>query len=477
MKKRALFLLPFSLLLLASCSKPEPKTQTFHLVAKEVNQTIGGKPQTVWTYNGKVPGEELRVKVGQTVKIVLKNELPVATTIHWHGIAVPNDMDGVPELSQTPVQPGKTFTYTFTAKDPGTYIYHSHVNSAYQVDKGLYGSIIVEGEDQKNYDRDYTVILDEWLESTDTLDAMFATTSTNTSDHTADHNQTINMSATAEGGGHNHSHGGSGHDMSAWSIFTMNGKTNDELKPLAAEDGDVVKLRLINIGHSDHYIKVNGTSFKVTHVDGQRVNEPETVENKYLLMSPGERYDIEFVYEAKRGINLERMADATIPSSTKWYVGKKEKTVASTAPLGAIDFANYGVAEATKQAKKSYDVSYKMELGQSSDGSTYTINGKTFAELDPFMVKRGDFVHVTITNPTNEIHPMHLHGHTFTVIKLNGEKVKGSTMLRDTILVQPNETYDIVFTANNPGEWMFHCHKLHHSAAGMASTVKYESEK
>ena len=134
-----------------------------NIIAKEakhqLNEDVSVK---ALTFNGSVPGSQIRVKQGEKLKINLKNELNEPISIHWHGITVPNEMDGIPGVTQNAVQPGESFTYEFTPEDPGTYMYHTHQNAVEQMDKGLYGSFIVEPND-KSYDRDYTLMLDEWM--------------------------------------------------------------------------------------------------------------------------------------------------------------------------------------------------------------------------------------------------------------------------------------------------------------------------
>ena len=135
-----------------------------NLTAKEALLQINDQVKLpVYTYNGSVPGAQIRVKQGDNVKIVLKNELPEPITIHWHGYPVPNNQDGVPGVTMDAIKPGETFTYEFTATVPGTYWYHSHQKSAEQVDKGLYGTLIVEPKNEEKVDRDYTLVLDEWM--------------------------------------------------------------------------------------------------------------------------------------------------------------------------------------------------------------------------------------------------------------------------------------------------------------------------
>ncbi len=119
--------------------------KTFNIVAKEANHQLNEKVNvTAWTFNGSVPGSQIRVKEGEDLKINLKNELPDPVSIHWHGIPLPNKMDGIPGVTQNAVQPGESFTYKFNASVPGTYMYHTHQDGVNQLDKGLYGSLIIE---------------------------------------------------------------------------------------------------------------------------------------------------------------------------------------------------------------------------------------------------------------------------------------------------------------------------------------------
>ncbi|MEX2103715.1 MAG: multicopper oxidase domain-containing protein, partial [Bacilli bacterium] len=136
------------------------------LTAQTSNLEISsGTILPVWTFNNSVPGPQIRVKEGDQVSITLKNELPEPVSIHWHGVPVPNAMDGIPGVTQDAVQPGETFKYEFEAVVPGTYWYHSHQDSVNQLDRGLYGSFIVEGTNEEKVDRDYTLMLDEWVSS------------------------------------------------------------------------------------------------------------------------------------------------------------------------------------------------------------------------------------------------------------------------------------------------------------------------
>jgi multicopper oxidase len=138
------------------------EVREFKLNASIATVDLGtGKTFKTWTYNGQLPGPEIRVKEGETLRVVLKNYLPGGTTVHWHGLPVPNKMDGIPNITQSPIQPGQSFIYEFKAAPPGTYIYHTH--ASYQLDQGLYGALVIEPKkEEKSYDKEYTLLLEGW---------------------------------------------------------------------------------------------------------------------------------------------------------------------------------------------------------------------------------------------------------------------------------------------------------------------------
>ena len=145
-------------------ASPTGTVRTFDIEAREAELALidGGKLR-VWAYNGSVPGPELRIRLGETLRVRFTNRLPQPTTIHWHGVRVPNAMDGVPYVTQPPVEPGGSFTYEFTPKDAGTFWFHPHVRSSEQVERGLYGVLVVEDRAPPPYTRDVVWVLDDWL--------------------------------------------------------------------------------------------------------------------------------------------------------------------------------------------------------------------------------------------------------------------------------------------------------------------------
>lgn len=447
--------------------KPAPgqTIKKFDLVTIESNLQIReGVNVPVWTYNGSVPGTEIRVTQGDFVQVKLKNLLSNPVTIHWHGYPLNSAMDGVPGLNQDAIRPGESFTYEFSADVPGTYWYHSHQEGAEQVDKGLYGALIVEPKDKVKPDKDFTLMLDEWTGNSGEMDM----NSSNNSAKTAEE-----ASAKEE------------EDMSTmYNIYTVNGKSGKLIEPLNVNKGDTVRLRLINSGYRSHGIHIPGTDIKIVSTDGQDINGAQEIKYNIINISPGERYDIEFKanssdnfyidFHDNNKFNDQIKIPVNIIAGSGKYIDEKNLS------LQQFDLANYGIPLTNAYTlNQKYDKEYNIDLGVSlkSGSLQYTINGETFSELPALKLKKDDTVKITYTNKSNVDHPMHLHGHFFQVIAKNGEPVKGAQVMKDTLMIKANESYTIAFKADNPGNWVQHCHELHHAAAGMMQKVEYEGFK
>jgi len=229
-----------------------------------------GKSIVAWAFNGQVPGPEIRVTEGDKVMVTLNNKLPKGTTIHWHGLDVPNNMDGVPGVTQDAVKAGESFTYEFTATPAGTRFYHTHGSTmgdeAQQSDMGLSGSFIVEPKGYQKPDKEYTVVLDDWQKG----EGSFNTAMTD-----------MNMDGMAMNMDYN--------------LFTINGLAFPDTKNLDVKKGDKVRIRLINASASTtHPIHLHGQQFKITATDGNTVPEGAQLTRNVVTLNPGETYDIEF---------------------------------------------------------------------------------------------------------------------------------------------------------------------------------------
>lgn len=241
--------------------REENGVKVFELTTKAVQWPIlDGVTVTAYTYNGTVPGPMIRVTEGDQVRIIVKNELDDPTTIHWHGVEVPNAMDGVPDVTQAPIQPGETFTYEFIAKPAGTFMYHSHYEGDVQVSAGLYAPFIIDPKEPTTQaDVDVILMISEWLmRGGQTYAAM---------------------------------------PMSGMepNYFTLNGKAFPATETINGKKGERVRIRLIGIGQFIHPMHLHGMPFKIVATDGHPVPEAAQLTKDTVSVAPGERYDIEFV--------------------------------------------------------------------------------------------------------------------------------------------------------------------------------------
>ena len=233
----------------------------FNLTAERVLWPImEGVTVTAWTYNGMLPGPMIRVIEGDRVRVVVKNELPDATTIHWHGLLVENSMDGVADITQPAIEPGGVYTYEFTAEPVGSFMYHSHVETDKQIMLGLYAPLIIDPlePEEDAPDVDVSMMLSEWrVMDGETYPAM----------------PLAGMEP---------------------NYFTINGKAFPATETINVKVGDRVRIRLMGIGQFVHPMHLHGFPFKIVGTDGYPVPEAAQLTKDTVLVSPGERYDIEF---------------------------------------------------------------------------------------------------------------------------------------------------------------------------------------
>ncbi|MBH8597664.1 MULTISPECIES: multicopper oxidase family protein [unclassified Thermoactinomyces] len=461
----------------------------FTITAKPANWTLQpGIQVDALTYDGTVPGKTIKVTQGDHVKVQLINQMNEPVTIHWHGYPVPNGMDGVAGLTQAPVAPKHSFTYDFIAKVPGTYFYHSHYNSSTQVDRGLYGAFIVlPKKETVKYDHDYVLILDEWMSSQTKMEMDYASMDMEGMDHSKmnmDH-ASADMGDMDHSGMHmegtDHSKMNTDHDemmKMMYDLYSVNGKTGSAIRPLRVKKGERVRLRFINAGYQTHMLHLQGQNFKIVAEDGNAIPNPAEVKDQLIPVGASERYEISFVADHSFAIDLHDRTKGAKSFLLPVEVEGSQTTVKADHEknLPVWDLAKYN-QDQTK-SPVSFRSSYTLHLNTKTENGVqvYTINGKTWPNTDPLPVRAGEQVEVTLINEGKSVHPMHLHGHKFLVLSVNGKPVSGQ-VYKDTIQVNPGETVVITFKADNPGVWMFHCHDLHHAAMGMMTDVTYQGYK
>ncbi len=444
------------------------QTVAARLLPRPATVDLGGLTVQTWAYDDAVPGPVLRATAGDLLSVDVTNSLSESTSVHWHGIALRNDMDGVPGTTQEPIPVGGDFTYGFTVPDPGTYFYHPH--SGLQLDRGLYGVLVVDDPHEPgDYDLEWVVVLDDWVDGTGrTPDDVLAELKQGSGQ---------GMGGMGGGMGGMGGMGGSGQQSSLigdagdvdYPHYLVNGRVPAAPVTLRGEPGQKVRVRLVNAGSDTAFrVALGGHRLTVTHSDGFPV-EPTTVDAVVLGM--GERYDVlvtlgdgafPLVAQAEgkqgRGLALVRTASGQAPSSTTAVAELGGRALTSTALRATDD---------VRLASRTVDTSHDVVLGGSMGAYRWTINGRTFEDARPLQVREGERVRLRLRNATMMSHPIHVHGHTFALVRGGARK--------DTVIVPPMRQVDVELQADNPGQWVTHCHNAYHMAAGMMTTLSYQA--
>ena len=465
----------------------DSNARTIHLEAREITWELApGKTIKAMAYNGQVPGPEVRAHEGEQLRVVFKNSLPEPTTIHWHGVDVPNAMDGVPGITQKPVQPGETFVYVFEARPAGTRWYHTHFQEHRQMDLGLAAPLIIEPTEAKepmSYDREVTLVLDDW--ATGTGKALPPTREGTAAGRGSaggvmggmGNMMRDMMGGRGMGGMMGEGMMGGGHEP-AYDAMTINGKAYPATAPLRLRKGERARLRLINASNEHtHVIRVTGHRLHVTHTDGNPLQAP--VEIDAIPIAPSERYDA--VLSAQRPgawvlyCTQPGHADAgeRVLVFYDGYDGQKPQ--APDSDVSSLDFWQYGlgrgrpVLPAASGAERTFDLTLS---GGMMGSDVWTINRKVYPKTDPLPLRRGDRARVRFANMSPEAHPMHLHGQSFRILSVNGARY-ADPLVKDSVDVEAHMGSVVIeFTAHNPGDWFFHCHKPMHMEGGMITLVK-----
>jgi FtsP/CotA-like multicopper oxidase with cupredoxin domain len=425
-----------------------------------------------WTYNGLPVGPELRVTEGDILRVVVTNNLPDPTTIHWHGVPVPNAMDGVPDMPQPAIQPGETFTYEFKAGPSGTYLYHPHVG--HQLDRGLVGPLIIEPKREPgNYDREYVLMLDDWA----TVDGGGPDSPQRVTDHMG-HGM---MGGGMMGGMMNGMMGGMMGQQTipapengpllepVYNAFSVNGQVAATATPLTVKQGEKVRLRLINGGATTMFaLRLAGHTLTVTHADG-RPTEPLTVD--VLRIGMGERYDVEFTADNPGRWQLYDII-SSMPLTTVLYQEVNSTQYSGDNLAQNFRWNEYSLLAGLPEEELSplgasgpADEAFDLVLSGGMMSPYWTINDKIYPDTETIAVALGQQVRFNYFNQSPMPHPMHLHGHFFTV---GSRGLHKDTVLVDAHMGQAN----IQFSADNPGMWMHHCHNIYHAEAGMMQVVQ-----
>lgn len=461
----------------AEAARPHTgRTVTATLNPRPVTVDLGGKVAKTLGYADTVPGPLIRANVGDELQVTLNNGLDKPTSMHWHGLALRNDMDGA--MPATPDVPaGQSFTYKFSVPDAGTYWAHPHVGV--ELDTGLYVPLIIDDpKAPANYDAEWIVMLDDWTDGVgkspqQILDDL----------EKGGMGAMGSMGGMGSGGMGSNNSGGMGQMGSAgdnllggdpgdvtYPYYVINGRIPEAPTTFTAKPGQRIRLRFINAGSDTAFrVALGGHQMTVTHTDGFPVVPTEV---DALLIGMGERYDA--IVTAGDGVfPLVGMAEGkNALARALLATGAGSAPPAGFEPpelkgkVGTIDMFT-----ATPEAQLKFtkaDAELQADLTAADTGYQWGINGP-YPDNKPFTVRQGQQATLNFTNKSRMWHPMHLHGHTFAVIGSDGKL--GAR--KDTVIVLPNQSVKVAILADNPGYWPLHCHNTYHAEAGMLSTFDY----
>jgi FtsP/CotA-like multicopper oxidase with cupredoxin domain len=419
-----------------------PAVREVVLVAGPAQASLQGQSVTtpVWTYGDHLPGPEIRVAQGSLLRVTLANKLDRPTSLHFHGLRLPNRLDGVAALTQKPVMPGASFTYEFLARAAGTYWYRPAAGDAEQQARGLAGALVVEDATPVKVDRDLTWVLQDWRLDEEGVQI-------------ADFDRPSDRSGQGRLG----------------NLTTINGRRMDSFE---VRDGERLRLRLINAAPARFFApKFEGHSVAIVAYDGQAVR-PHYAAGGVVPLAPGQRVDaiidmdggpsqkyVLFDDQGPRG--AYRLLDLVYADASL-----RQKLLKDPIRVAANRLSEPDLREAER---------HEVVLEKSAaPGALWTFNGRVDArpEDPPLLeLRRGASHVIRLRNLTDYDQPLHLHGYVFRVVRRNGDATPYREW-RDTVVVHGHETVEIAFVADNPGNWLLQSQILAHRVSGLAGIVR-----
>jgi FtsP/CotA-like multicopper oxidase with cupredoxin domain len=398
------------------------------------------RPTPVWNYNGRIPGPTIRATAGTTLAVEVINRLEEPTTVHWHGLRVDNAMDGVPGVTQDPIQPGGRFTYRLQLIESGTFWYHPHLNAGEQLERGLKGVLIVDPPEKLPWSQDLVWLLDDWrLRRDGTIDSRFNTP-------------------------HDLMHDG------RWgNAATVNGKWKPEV---FVRPGERIRLRLINGANARVFLpRFDGLKATVIAVDGRPVSAPFPL--AAFVLAPGNRIDLDITIPATAAGRTFKVQDTFTRRAFPIASIQVEGGKAVETPVFEVPTAeNYIPASLFEDATvaKTWDLN---AIRGGPLGIGWSMNRKLWPDADAGDLPIGKPQKIIFSNSSGRLHPMHIHGSFFRVLERNGHPAV-EAFTRDTVLVGPGESIAIGLVPEHTGIWLTHCHIQSHAEAGMMTTLTVE---
>jgi len=495
-------------------SNVPPRTVRYDLYVADTTVTYGKKSKRAIAVNGQIPMPTLTFTEGDTALIYVHNRLNEETSLHWHGLFLPNSMDGVPFLTQMPIKPHTTYVYKFPIIQHGTHWYHSH--SGLQEQIGMYGAFIINKREEWNIPT-IPVVISEW---TDMKPEEVQRSLKSANDWFAIQKGTTQSYAEAIRTGHfktkvtNEWKRMNAMDVSDvyYDAFLINGKNQNEQPQFKA--GDKVRLRIANGGASDYFwLSYSGSKITVVATDG---NDVEPVEVDRLIIAASETYDVVVNIPENKSYEFLVTPEDRTKSASMW-LGQGEKVPAQKLPIlkyfagmkmmndmmdmkgnmvemegmemgnQVMDMNNVMYSESADLVTLNYGMlrdpkkttltkgpwkELKFDLTGNMNRYVWSLNNKTLSESDKILIKKGENVRIILFNNSMMRHPIHLHGHDFRVLNGQGEYAP----MKNVIDIMPMERDTIEFKASEAGgDWFFHCHILYHMMSGMGRVFSYEN--
>lgn len=417
-----------------------------------------GRGVTIKTiaYNGQVPGPLLRLRVGMPVSIDVTNSSPLPDLVHWHGLAIDSLNDGAMEEGSPMIPAGATQRYSFTPKPSGTRWYHTHAgafeNLAAGTYSGQFGFLLIEGKQQPaSYDQEINLAIHHWEPS---FVPMVETM----------REQSSNMPLTT------------GSDV-GYKYATMNGHMLGAGEPIRVKQGQRVLMRLLNASATENVVlALPGHQFKVIAMDGNPVPNPRSVE--VLSLAVAERVDAVIEMNSPGvwvlGSTVEKSRQMGLGVVVE-YAGKSGASVWSDPAPAEWDYSQFGsplASPAGPEPDGTFTLTFR-DIGpkKGSNFDIWTINNKSWPDVEPLVVQAGKRYRMMLRNGSGDQHPIHLHRHTFEVVRIGDKRIGG--LMKDVINIMPLDTVEVDFVANNPGNTLMHCHQQLHMDYGFMQLIKY----
>jgi FtsP/CotA-like multicopper oxidase with cupredoxin domain len=441
----------------AGQSSAKPVGKPDHALRIEPCTLDIGKGVSIKTigYNGQVPGPLLRLREGVPVTVDVTNASPTPDLVHWHGLAIDSLNDGAMEEGSPMIAPGATLRYTYTPKPSGTRWYHSHAGAFDNLTAGTYsgqfGFLLIEGKDQPaHYDQEINLAIHHWEPSfVPMVETMRAESS--------------NMPLTP------------GSDV-GYKYATINGHMLGAGEPIRVKQGQRLLLRLLNASATENVVlALPGHQFKILAMDGNPVPNPRSVE--VLSLAVAERVDAVVEMNSPGvwvlGSTLEKARQMGLGIVVE-YAGSKGEPVWKDPTPVEWDYSQFANAAAAVPAvpDETFTLTFR-DIGakKGTNFDIWTINNKSWPEVEPLMLQAGKRYRMILRNGSGDQHPIHLHRHTFEVVRIGDKKMSG--LMKDVINIMPLDTVEIDIVANNPGDTLMHCHQQLHMDYGFMWLLKY----